>query len=457
MYLNDTIYALSTPQGNSAIALIRLSGNQSITILSHFFSTPKFPDTSLIPSRLAVFGKILSNDSLLDEVILTIFRSPNSFTGEDVVEIASHGSLFITASIMQMLSEYGARIAQPGEFTKRAWLNGKMDLSQAEAVADLIHAESQAAHRIAINQLKGGFTRELQKLRQSLVDFASLIELELDFSEENVEFANRNHLSLLVTEIRSAIHKLAKSFKVGNAIKNGVPVAIVGAPNAGKSTLLNTLLNEEKAIVSPIPGTTRDVIEDFLDIQGVRFRLIDTAGIRNDPDNEIEKIGIDRSFQKIREATLVLYVCDSSINGTDIPTEWLEKIKNMNPEADILFIAGKSDMEQRTLIVPEDVVVSRISALKYEGIEELKNTMLALSGGLPDTGQTIVSSQRHYEALMNADKALERVLEQLAEGVPGDLLAMDIRQALRYLGEITGEISTDDLLGNIFSRFCIGK
>jgi tRNA modification GTPase len=457
MYLNDTIYALSTPQGNSAIALIRLTGPESISVLNHIFSSQKYHNTNLIPSRSAVFGSIKTGDTIVDEVILTVFRSPLSYTGENMIEIACHGSLFITASIMQLLSRFGARLAQPGEFTKRAWLNGKMDLSQAEAVADLIHAESEAAHRIAMHQLKGGFARDLSKLRQSLIDFASLIELELDFSEEDVEFADRKKLSVLIDQIQETIRKLINSFKTGNAIKSGVPVAIVGAPNAGKSTLLNALLNEEKAIVSAIPGTTRDVIEDVLDVQGVRFRLIDTAGIRNNPDNDIEKIGIDRSFKKIEEATIVFYVCDFSINGFDNPNEWIERIRNNNPKTDIILVAGKSDLEQRIVELPEGIKTCKISALQGEGIEDLKMLMLECIGGVPDPGQTIVSSQRHYEALVNAQIALNKVLEQLSTEVPGDLLAMDIRQALRYLGEITGDISTEDLLGNIFSRFCIGK
>ncbi|MDC0338406.1 tRNA uridine-5-carboxymethylaminomethyl(34) synthesis GTPase MnmE [Flavobacteriales bacterium] len=441
-----TIVALSTPPGMSAIALIRLSGDDAITITNKVF------DKDILNAKgySVHYGSIKNGENAIDDVIATIFRGPKSFTGEDIVEIACHGSTFIQQSIIELLLQNGATMAQAGEFSKRAFFNGKMDLSQTEAIADLIHSTSSAAHQVAMNQMRGGFSNDLKVLREKLIHFASMIELELDFSEEDVEFADRTELHKLVSEVIEHVNKLAQSFKLGNAIKNGVQTVIVGRPNAGKSTLLNGLLNEERAIVSDIPGTTRDTLEESLTINGLEFKLIDTAGIREAKDT-IEKLGIERTFEKINQSAIVVYLYD--INSAT--AEEVEKdLSTLNQNASIVVIANKADLSQTHVI--ENAIL--VSALKKEGVEEVKT---ALYNTVVEEGfnleSTIVTNARHYESLIKTKEDLEKVINGINSGLSGDFVAMDIRQALHHLGTITGEISTDELLGNIFANFCIGK
>lgn len=462
----DTICALSTPEGVGALSVVRLSGKEAFSVSDQIFKPmDKIKSMAERSFPSVVYGRLIDRDQILDEVVVTAFKGPRSFTGEDTVEFSLHGSTYIRTRLMQLLIEKGARPAAPGEFTKRAFMNGKMDLSQAEAVGDLIHSESAAAHKIAMHQLRGGFADELRALRDGLVSFASLIELELDFGEEDVEFANRDALKEQVNQIRDAIHRLAGSFKLGNAIKNGVPVAIVGAPNAGKSTLLNALLNEEKAIVSSIAGTTRDVIEDTLTIQDILFRIIDTAGIRDNPDNEIERMGIERTFEKIKGADIILYICDASehilddIHAEDLSAglENAKKIQQQFPDAKVILVANKSDQRNDAILWADQFPMLAISAKEKRGIDELKNAMVGAMGGVPQHNQTVVTNLRHYDALVKADTYLEKVLQGLDSHITSDFLAMDIRQSLYHLGEITGQVSVEDLLENIFSKFCIGK
>ena len=441
-----TIVALSTPPGMSAIALIRLSGDDAITITNKVF------DKDILNAKgySVHYGSIKNGENAIDDVIATIFKGPKSFTGENIVEIACHGSTFIQQSIIELLLQNGATMAQAGEFSKRAFFNGKMDLSQTEAIADLIHSTSAAAHQVAMNQMRGGFSNDLKVLREKLIHFASMIELELDFSEEDVEFADRTELHKLVSEVIEHVNKLAQSFKLGNAIKNGVQTVIVGRPNAGKSTLLNGLLNEERAIVSDIPGTTRDTLEESLTINGLEFKLIDTAGIREAKDT-IEKLGIERTFEKINQSAIVVYLYD--INSTT--AEEVEKdLSTLNQNASILVIANKADLSQTHVI--ENAIL--VSALKKEGVEEVKT---ALYNTVVEEGfnleSTIVTNARHYESLIRTNEDLQKVIDGIDSGLSGDFVAMDIRQALHHLGTITGEISTDELLGNIFANFCIGK
>ena len=441
-----TIVALSTPPGMSAIALIRLSGDDAITITNKVF------DQDILNAKgySVHYGSIKNGENAIDDVIATIFRGPKSFTGEDIVEIACHGSTFIQQSIIELLLQNGATMAQAGEFSKRAFFNGKMDLSQTEAIADLIHSTSSAAHQVAMNQMRGGFSNDLKVLREKLIHFASMIELELDFSEEDVEFADRTELHKLVSEVIEHVNKLAQSFKLGNAIKNGVQTVIVGRPNAGKSTLLNGLLNEERAIVSDIPGTTRDTLEESLTINGLEFKLIDTAGIREAKDT-IEKLGIERTFEKINQSAIVVYLYD--INSAT--AEEVEKdLSTLNQNASIVVIANKADLSQTHVI--ENAIL--VSALKKEGVEEVKT---ALYNTVVEEGfnleSTIVTNARHYESLIRTNEDLQKVIDGIDTGLSGDFVAMDIRQALHHLGTITGEISTDELLGNIFANFCIGK
>ena len=441
-----TIVALSTPPGMSAIALIRLSGDDAITITNKVF------DKDILNAKgySVHYGSIKNGENAIDDVIATIFRGPKSFTGEDIVEIACHGSTFIQQSIIELLLQNGATMAQAGEFSKRAFFNGKMDLSQTEAIADLIHSTSSAAHQVAMNQMRGGFSNDLKVLREKLIHFASMIELELDFSEEDVEFADRTELHKLVSEVIEHVNKLAQSFKLGNAIKNGVQTVIVGRPNAGKSTLLNGLLNEERAIVSDIPGTTRDTLEESLTINGLEFKLIDTAGIREAKDT-IEKLGIERTFEKINQSAIVVYLYD--INSAT--AEEVEKdLSTLNQNASIVVIANKADLSQTHVI--ENAIL--VSALKKEGVEEVKT---ALYNTVVEEGfnleSTIVTNARHYESLIRTNEDLQKVIDGIDSGLSGDFVAMDIRQALHHLGTITGEISTDELLGNIFANFCIGK
>lgn len=453
---NDTICALSTANGIGAIAVIRVSGVQALGIVSAIFSK----DLSVVATHTAHFGRIRNGEEIIDEVLLTVLHGGKSFTGEPTVEIACHGSTYIQQQILQLLIAQGCRTSQPGEFTMRAFMNGKMDLSQAEAVADLISSQSKRAHQVAMNQLRGSFSNELRDLREKLIHFASLVELELDFAEEDVEFADRTELKALVKEVLTYIQKLIRSFDLGNALKNGVPVAIVGAPNTGKSTLLNQLLGEERAIVSDIAGTTRDVIEETLNIDGILFRLIDTAGIReglSDSDSDkIEAIGIERSKQKIQQAQLVLVLADATRSDVQEVAHWVSEIQANNADKHVLLVLNKTDVQQVTLT--ENVPSLSLSALTGAGISELSSWMVAqITQGVDIQQEVIVTNARHVEELQKTATALQAASEGLENGTTGDFIAMDIRQGMYHLGNITGDISTDDLLGNIFSKFCIGK
>lgn len=451
----DPICALATASGMGAIAVIRVSGKGSKALVSKAFSK----DLSALPTHTVHLGWMLgANGDRLDEVLATLFDHGKSFTGEESVELACHGSTFIQQLLLQRLAELGCRLAEPGEFTKRAFLNGRLDLSQAEAVADLIAAQSKQAHQVALQQLRGRFSSELQQLREQLIQFAALIELELDFGEEDVEFADRTALKLLVAEVLKMVSRLAASFELGNAIKNGVPVAIVGAPNTGKSTLLNQLLGEDRAIVSDIAGTTRDVIEEVLNIEGIQFRLIDTAGIRETTET-IEALGIERSQQKIEQAKIVLCLADSG-NASNLQetTHWVQSLKTLHPDKNILTILNKVDLNTTVNLNNQDEAL-QISALNGEGILELKNKLVQLTlGDYNVQDETIVSNARHHAALLQTAAALERAQEGLYGHTTADFIAMDIREAMRQLGHITGQIDVDtDILGAIFSKFCIGK
>ena len=459
---NDTIAALSTPHGSGAIAVIRLSGSNSIAILENIFKTKKLKPKQLAhaPSHTVHFGLIVENDIVIDEVLVTIFKSPNTYTGEEVVEISCHGSIFIQQQILQILFKYGARPAQHGEFTLRAFLNGKLDLSQAEAVADLISSNSATSHQVAMQHMRGGISNKIAVLRENLLNFASLIELELDFSEEDVEFADRTDLKKLINTILTIIDKLVARFEVGNVIKNGIPVAIVGKPNAGKSTLLNILLDDDRAIVSDIPGTTRDVIEDELIIDGVLFRFIDTAGIRTTTD-VIEQIGVNKAFEVIKKSAIIIYLFDThELSRGDLELE-MNVIKDHIGSSQLLVVGNKIDFENLEDLKQEFGDVSNIlfiSAKEQMNIEQLKNKLVGLfDTRTVNTTDTIVTNSRHVNALKNAQKALAKVNEGLSNHIQSDFLALDIRYALEALGEITGQVTNEDLLDNIFSKFCIGK
>jgi len=452
-FAEDTIVALATPTGSGAIGVIRLSGPDAITIADSVF---KGKNLSQQASHTIHFGNIMDGDAILDEVLVSLFVAPRSYTRENVVEISCHGSSYIIESIIKLLIARGARAAKPGEFTLRAFVNGQLDLSQAEAVADLIASNSKASQQVALQQLRGGFSNQLQQLREQLVNFASLIELELDFAEEDVEFANRDQLKKLIAEISTVISALIQSFELGNAIKTGVNTVIAGRPNAGKSTLLNALLNEERAIVSHIPGTTRDTIEEVLNIRGVNFRLTDTAGIREATDT-IEKIGVERTLEKIDQSALLVYVFDASQITIEELNSDLESLQK--PGINMLVVANKIDLlnGEELAVLPHTDQAIRISAKEKRHIDELKHKIYstAIKNDL-STSETLVTNIRHLEALQKTDDALNRVLDGM-ESVTSDFLSMDIKQALHYLGEITGAVTTDDLLENIFSKFCIGK
>ncbi|MDR2680650.1 MAG: tRNA uridine-5-carboxymethylaminomethyl(34) synthesis GTPase MnmE [Tannerella sp.] len=493
MIFNDTVCAISTPPGPGGIAVIRVSGPDAFGVCDKLFipgrrAADKFAgndDTCPVnvpaavsdaesggdnravacrrigqrPANTVVYGSIHRNGEALDDVLLSIFRAPHSYTGEDTVEISCHGSLYIQQQLMQLLVENGVRQACPGEFTQRAFMNGKMDLSQAEAVADLIASTSVGMHRLAMNQMRGGFSDELKQLRAQLLDFTSLIELELDFSDhEELEFADRTQLRELADRIRCKIRDLADSFAAGNAIKNGIPVAITGKPNVGKSTLLNALLNEERAIVSDIPGTTRDTIEETLYIEGQLFRFIDTAGLRDSTSDRIEALGIQRSFEKAEKASIILYLFDLTQKETEeiVPvSRWLQKFNKP-----ILMIGTKNDVARRSPIhTSGNVKAIHISCKEPADIERVKNHIIRLANINKVTGnEVIVTNVRHYEALLRAGESIARVMEGLDNNLSGDLLSEDTRECIRYLGEITGsEIATGEVLENIFSKFCIGK
>lgn len=460
----DTICAISTAPGAGGVAVIRVSGPEAFAITNNIYRPLKEGKSVLTQKAYTLsYGTIFNGDVSIDDVVVAVFRTPHSFTGEDTVEISCHGSVYIQQQILQMLIKQGCRLATAGEFTQRAFLNGKMDLSQAEAVADLIASTSAASHKLALNQMRGGFSNELTKLRMQLLDFTSLVELELDFSEEDVEFADRSALKNLARDIEQIIGKLAESFSVGNAIKNGIPVAIIGETNAGKSTLLNLLLQEDKAIVSDIHGTTRDVIEDTMNIGGVTFRFIDTAGIRETTDT-IESIGIERTYQKLDQASIILWVMDintpeaelNALAQTIVPKAEGKQLVLVFNKIDELTPAQLEEKKQHLSQIEAERVF--ISARNNENTATLQNVLLK-AAHIPEIGNNdvIVTNLRHYEALVKAHEAITRVINDMEMRISGDFLSQDIRECMHYLGEITGHISTDDVLGNIFAKFCIGK
>ena len=458
----DTIIALATASGAGAIAVLRVSGPKAISVSNTLFKS--IHDKNLLnqPTHTIHLGHIVDVDRVLDEVLVSIYKNPQSYTGEDIVEISCHGSSYIQQEILQLFIRNGCRSANPGEFTLRAFLNGKMDLSQAEAVADLIASDSAAAHQIALQQMRGGFSSEIKNLREELLNFASLIELELDFSEEDVEFADRRQFEDLLLRIVKVLKYLIDSFSTGNVIKNGVPISIIGAPNVGKSTLLNALLNEDKAIVSNIAGTTRDAIEDELIIEGVKFRFIDTAGIRH-TDDTVESIGIKKTFAKMAESQVIIQLIDASLiskaNTADILASLVET-KAQYPEKETLVVLNKMDLADKALLskVFSELEPLHMSAKTGTGVELLKTKLLDMVHmGKLQNNDTIITNARHYDALRLALENIQKVQVGMQTGLSGDLLAIDIREALYHFGRITGEISTDDLLGNIFANFCIGK
>ena len=445
----DTICAVSTGGGMSAIAVIRISGNKAIHITNSIFSK----EINNVNSHTIHFGNIIDNKDIIDEVLISIFKDEKSYTGEESVEISCHGSIYIQNKIIQILVNRGCRSATAGEFTMRAFKNGKLDLSQAESVADLISSESKAAHQTALKNLRGGFSSKLQKLREKLIDFASLIELELDFSEEDVEFADRKQFEDLLTNIKTELEKLIESFKLGNVIKEGISVAILGAPNVGKSTLLNCLLNEEKAIVSDVAGTTRDAIEDELNIEGFKFRFIDTAGIRETNDT-IENMGIKKTMERAEKSNIILFLIESSDNITRQLND-LNKVKEEDKEK-LLVVVNKIDLNPKSGRDLKDAIF--ISAKENKGIEILKERLLTFVNTKEITNnETLVTNLRHYDELQLTLHEINTVISGIKESITGDFLAINIRQALLHLGSITGEVTNDTLLGNIFGKFCIGK
>ena len=497
---NDTICALATPHGMGAIALVRVSGPQAFPIVASLFQhNDKLLETSQIVSHKAYHGHLINNNEVVDEVVVTFFKAPHSFTGEDTAEISAHGSVYVQQKMLEVLIAHGCRMAEAGEFTRRAFVNRKFDLAQAEAIADLISSENEATHRIAMNQLKGGFSKELQVMRSKLLEMTSLIELELDFSEEDVEFADRSQLKAILDETLSHVNRLKDSFRFGNAIKNGVPVAIVGQTNVGKSTLLNALLDEDRAIVSDIAVTTRDTIEETLNIDGTTFRFIDTAGIR-ETDETIEKIGIERTFKKISEANIVLGMIDGTLPFREIQAAATTIIDHVNVlQQKLLLLINKSDVmdgatmfslnydlldalkasyernieahggymtdEYQYSTTGEDLHDLRnlmkfqyLTAKNPEDVERLKHEIAGYGKyNRMSTDAVLVTNVRHYEALLHASESLQSGQQGLETNLPIDLVSQDLREALHYLGTITGEITTDEVLGTIFSRFCIGK
>ena len=464
MNVSDIICAVSTAPGMGAIAVIRLSGQGCIALVDQLYESPSGKSLQEAAANTVRFGRIVEKGKVVDEVLVTVFHMPHSFTGEESVEIACHGSVYIQQQLLKLLVDTGARLATPGEFTQRAFLNGKMDLSQAEAVADLIASSSAVSHRMAISQMKGGFSAELMKLRAELLRITSLLELELDFSEEDVEFADRSALRKLADEIELVISRLVHSFSVGNAIKNGVPVAIIGNTNVGKSTLLNALLQEEKAIVSDIAGTTRDVIEDTINLNGITFRFIDTAGIRTTSD-EIENMGIERTFSKISQASVVLLLTDLQRGVERFEEYYCEVKKHLADSAELIVVLNKTDQVD-DLLTPQETIrfftsgekIIPISARTGFNLEVLIHELTdVVNLNELSSSDVIVNNVRHYEALQHALTAIRRVIEGLSSSLSGEFISQDIRECLHYLGEITGEITTDEVLGNIFKNFCIGK
>lgn len=460
--IHDTICALSTAPGTGAIAVLRLSGKESYPICEKIFrpANASFSWSSALPYSIHL-GFISGSAGEIDEVLISLFRAPNSYTGEDVIEISCHGSEFIQQQILDTLVQTGCRLAKPGEFTLRAFLNGKFDLSQAEAVADLIASASQSSHDLALAQMRGGFSKKIKDLRQKLLDFTSLVELELDFGEEDVEFASRTDLAFLLDELEQELSRLIQSFSLGNVIKKGIPVAIVGKPNVGKSTLLNTLLNEEKAIVSEIPGTTRDAIEDTIVIEGYSFRFIDTAGLRVSED-QIESMGIDRTWSKMEEASIILYLFDATRDAFKDVANAIAEIGEVveNPMKRLILVGNKMDMLSelprgfQKFVEHETIFVS---AKRNENIHMIADSLLKSVKEQDISDGAVVCNSRHLEALQNSLEAIQNVREGFQNQLPADLATIEIRQALFHLGEITGEITTDEILSNIFGRFCIGK
>jgi tRNA modification GTPase len=458
----DTICAIATPSGTGAIAVIRLSGPESIVIAFQLFKPANSAfSLSNIESHKIYFGKIIFENELVDEVLLSYFKAPASYTGEDVIEISCHGSEFVQQKIIELLLQKGARSANPGEFTMRAFLNRKLDLSQAEAVADLIASQSKMAHQLAINQMRGGFSEKIKDLRTKLLNFASLIELELDFSEEDVEFADRKQMKSLITELKSELTYLIKSFQIGNVIKKGIPVAIIGKPNVGKSTLLNAILNEEKAIVSEMPGTTRDFIEDTIVMDGYTFRFIDTAGLRHS-DDIVENLGIQRTYDKIAQATLILYVFDISSTDKNQINDIINEFKHYIEDENKHFILVGNKIDQLSELPSHlkeilELDALFVSAKRKENIHLLAKTLVSKVKNKSIVSDVLVSNTRHYDALQQSLNAVLQVEQGFENSLTTDLIAIDIHQALHYLGTITGEVTTNEVLGNIFSKFCIGK
>ncbi len=468
MIPQDTIVALASPSGAGAIAVIRISGKEALTISASVFQSISGKEITKQRTHTLHLGHIVDDHKVIDQVLLSLFKGTNSYTGENTIEISCHGSTYIQQQIIQLLLRKGCRMANPGEFTLRSFLNGKMDLSQAEAVADLISSDNEASHQIAMQQMRGGFSNEIAKLREELLNFASLIELELDFAEEDVAFADRTQFQELLNRIEFVLKRLIDSFAIGNVIKNGIPVAIVGEPNVGKSTLLNALLNEERAIVSEIAGTTRDTIEDELVIGGIGFRFIDTAGIRETVD-VVESIGIKKTFEKIEQAQVVLFIIDSLQliidNENKVKIE-IEKIKNKFPQKPLIVVINKIDSlnpTQKELLSTKLSIINyplfiEISAKNNIGIEELKNQLLSfVNTGALRNNDTIVTNTRHYDSLLKSLEEIQKVNHGIQTDLPSDLMAIDIREALYHFGMITGQVTNDELLGNIFANFCIGK
>ena len=462
MDFKDDIVAISTPSGMGAISIIRVTGDNALKKVEPFFKSKKGTKLSNIKSHSLLYGDFVNNHEIIDEVVLSYYAKDKSFTGQETIEISCHGSTYIQKTIIEKLLENKIRLAKPGEFTMRAFLNGKFDLTQAEAVSDLIYSDSASMHKIALNQMRGGFQNDLKNLREELLHFTSMIELELDFSEEDVEFANKKELVALIERVKLKIQDLKNSFKYGNAIKNGVPVAIAGKPNSGKSSLLNLLLNEDKAIVSDIPGTTRDAIEDTLILDGIKFRFVDTAGLRN-TDDEIEAKGIEITKSKISKASVLIYLFD--INNSS-ESEILEDLSEFNrDDLSIILVRNKIDLKNESTIKVESILkkcdskikeVLEISAIQKKYVDVIKEKLLDINK-LLKSEQTIITNLRHFDSLSNAESSLVEIEKGIQNGLSGDLLSIDLRRAIESIGEITGQITNDEMLGNIFSNFCIGK
>ena len=462
MDFKDDIVAISTPSGMGAISLIRLTGDSPLKKVKPFFKSKKGTSLANIKSHTLMYGDFIYNDQIIDEVVLSYYAKDKSFTGQETIEISCHGSTYIQKTIIEKLLTNNVRLAKPGEFTMRAFLNGKFDLTQAEAVSDLIYSDSASMHKIALNQMRGGFQNDLKNLRDELLHFTSMIELELDFSEEDVEFANKNELMSLIEKVKSKIQDLKSSFKYGHAIKNGIPVAIAGKPNSGKSSLLNLLLNEEKAIVSNIPGTTRDAIEDTIILDGLKFRFVDTAGLRK-TDDEIESKGIEITKTKISKASILIYLFD--INDTT-ESEIINDLTEFNrQDLSVILVRNKIDLKNKSSIELESVLQKcddkvsgflEISAIQKDYLDKIKDKLLELNE-VSKNDDTIVTNLRHYNSLSNAESALLEIEKGINKGLSGDLLSIDLRKAIESIGEITGQITNDEMLGNIFSNFCIGK